>query len=46
MDRAAILAAGYRTVTPVVVGNLADLGGFELTRTGEVKAGDAVMEVF
>lgn len=46
MDRAAILAAGYRTVTPVVVGNLADLGGFELTHTGEVKAGDAVMEVF
>lgn len=46
MDRAAILAAGYRTVTPVVVGNLADLVGFELTRTGEVKAGDAVMEVF
>ena len=46
MDRAAILAAGYRTVTPVVVGNLADLGGFKLTRTGEVKAGDAVMEVF
>ena len=46
MDRAAILAAGYRTVTPVVVGNLDDLGGFELTRTGEVKAGDAVMEVF
>lgn len=46
MDRAAILAAGYRTVTPVVVGNLADLGGFELTRTGQVKAGDAVMEVF
>lgn len=46
MDRTAILAAGYRTVTPVVVGNLADLGGFELTRTGEVKAGDAVMEVF
>ena len=46
MNRAAILAAGYRTVTPVVVGNLADLGGFELTRTGEVKAGDAVMEVF
>lgn len=46
MDRAAILAAGYRTVTPVVVGNLADLGGFQLTRTGEVKAGDAVMEVF
>ena len=46
MDRAAILAAGYRTVTPVVVGNLADLGGFELIRTGEVKAGDAVMEVF
>ena len=46
MDRAAILAAGYRTVTPVVVGNLADLGGFELTRTGEVKADDAVMEVF
>ena len=46
MDRAAILAAGYRTVTPVVVGNLADLGGFELTRTGEVKAGEAVMEVF
>ena len=46
MDRAAILAAGYRTVTPVVVGNLADLGGFTLTRTGEVKAGDPVMEVF
>lgn len=46
MDRAAILAAGYRTVTPVVVGNLADLGGFVLTRTGQVKAGDAVMEVF
>ena len=46
MDRAAILAAGYRTVTPVVVGNLADLDGFELIRTGEVKAGDAVMEVF
>lgn len=46
MDRAAILAAGYRTVTPVVVGNLDDLSGFELTRTGEVKAGDAVMEVF
>ncbi len=46
MDRSAILAAGYRTVTPVVVGNLADLGGFKLTRTGEVKAGDAVMEVF
>lgn len=46
MDRAAILAAGYRTVTPVVVGNLADLGGFELTHTGEVKAGDAVMKVF
>ena len=45
MDRA-VLAAGYRTVTPVVVGNLADLGGFELTHTGEVKAGDAVMEVF
>ena len=45
MDRAAIIEAGYRTITPVVVGNMMDFSGVELLKTGEVNACDPVMEV-
>lgn len=45
MDRAAIIEAGYRTITPVVVGNMDDFKSIQVLKTGEVKACEPIMEV-
>ncbi len=45
MDRAAIEAAGYQTITPVVVADLIGFSGVEITQLGTVKPGDAVLNV-
>lgn len=45
MDRAAIIEAGYRTITPVVVGNMDDFKSIQVLKTGKVKACEPIMEV-
>lgn len=45
MDCAAIKAAGYKTVTPVVIGDISSIQSFEIIRTGTVNAGDPIMTV-
>ena len=44
-DEKAILDAGYRTVTPVVVTNADAYTSFRLLKTGTVQAGEDVLEV-
>ena len=44
-DEQAILEAGYRTVTPVIITNTDQYERFDLTKTGAVKAGDEVLAV-
>ena len=44
-DEKAILDAGYRTVTPVVVTNADAYTSFRLLKTGAVQAGEDVLEV-
>lgn len=44
-DEKAILDAGYRTVTPVVVTNSDQYSSFELCKTGAVKPGENVLTV-
>ena len=44
-DAQAIIDAGYRTVTPVIVTNSDSYQSFGLLKTGEVEAGEAVLEV-
>ena len=44
-DEKAILDAGYRTVTPVVVTNSDQYSSFELCKTGAIKPGENVLTV-
>lgn len=44
-DEKAILDAGYRTVTPVIVTNSDSYSGFTLVKTGAVKAGEDTLRV-
>ena len=44
-DAQAIIDAGYRTVTPVIVTNSDSYQSFDLLKTGAVEAGEAVLEV-
>ena len=44
-DEKAILDAGYRTVTPVIVTNSDDFTGFKLEKTGPAAAGDPVFHI-
>ena len=44
-DEKAILDAGYRTVTPVVVTNSDQYSSFELCKTGAVTPGENVLTV-
>lgn len=44
-DAQAIIDAGYRTVTPVIVTNSDSYQSFDLIKTGAVEAGEAVLEV-
>ena len=45
MDRKAIQEAGYRTITPVVVGNVDDFGTCQLVAQGQVEHGADVLDV-
>ena len=45
IDRAAIIEAGYRTITPVVVGNMDDFKSIQVLKTGKVKTCEPIMEV-
>ena len=44
-DAQAIIDAGYRTVTPVIVTNSDSYQSFDLLKTGAVEAGEAVLAV-
>lgn len=44
-DSKAILDAGYRTVTPVVVTNSDDYSSFRLVKTGKAAAGDEILQI-
>lgn len=45
MDRKAIQDAGYRTITPVVVGNVDDFDTCQLVQEGQVEHGANVLDV-
>ncbi|HBX80411.1 MAG TPA: hypothetical protein DEH05_04680, partial [Propionibacteriaceae bacterium] len=45
VDWAAVAAAGYDLVTPVVVSNTKKLGGVEASASGEVAVGDRLLVV-
>lgn len=45
MNRKAIEDAGYKIVTPVVVGNADEFSPIKLEKTGEVKAGDSIISL-
>ena len=45
MDRKAIQDAGYRTITPVVVGNVDDFDTCQLVQEGQVEHGTDVLDV-
>lgn len=45
VDWDAVKAAGYKTVTPIVVSNATAFGGVEETASGEVNRGDALYAV-
>ena len=45
MDRKAIQEAGYRTITPVVVGNVDDFDTCQLVTNGQVEHGTDVLDV-
>ena len=45
MDRKAIQDAGYRTITPVVVGNVDDFDTCQLLTQGQVEHGTDVLDV-
>ena len=45
MDRAAIEAAGYQTITPVILADLNNLSSLTFRQLGTVKSGDAVLDI-
>ncbi len=45
MDRAAIKAAGYQTITPVILADLNNLSSLTFRQLGTVKSGDAVLDI-